>query len=52
MELEFDDSEIVLDIPLPNGVEVDEWSLIPLVLPMVMLVCMQILYYFAHAADI
>ena len=35
MALEFDDSNITLDIPLPNGVEVDEWSLVPLVLPMV-----------------
>ncbi|XP_064386403.1 uncharacterized protein LOC135334925 isoform X3 [Halichondria panicea] len=33
MAVEFDDCNIALDIPLPNGVEVDEWSLVPLVLP-------------------
>ena len=37
MALEFDDPNITLDIPLPSGVEVDEWSLVPLFLPMVIL---------------
>ena len=38
LELEFDDSNISLDIPLPSGVDVNEWSLVPHVLPMVMFV--------------
>ncbi len=44
MELEFNDSNVALDIPLPSGVEVDEWSLVPLVPPIVMFACKQIVF--------
>ena len=52
MELEFDDSNISLDIPLPSGVDVNEWSLVPLVLPMVKFVNSRLLILYVLFIDI
>ena len=35
MMLEFVDDSISLDIPMPDGVNVEEWNIAPLVPPMV-----------------
>ena len=35
MGVEFDDTNISLDIPLSNGIDVNEWKILPLVTPKV-----------------
>ncbi len=37
--MEFDDTTISLDIPLSSGVDINEWSLLPLVTPTVKSMC-------------